>query len=284
MLEMFKQNPRFIVGAIVVHLFFLALFGVGLHFKSKERTATAVPKTIEVTIIDEKLVKKELDKLNARDKREARRKRDLIKKRKAEEKKLKDLRKKHKAAEKKETLRIASLEKKEKMLKDKQKKLKEKQLKEEKQLKDLTDKRIKEEARQEQARKDKELEEKLLAEEAIFKKAQAKAALRKAELKRRQTLIDKYMNLIEAKVNRYWIKPPKVSKGLVSVLHVKLIPTGDVIDVRISKSSGNTVYDKSVRAAVKRASPLPLPPADSGLFDTFRNLRLPMRMRSDQQT
>ena len=70
MLEMFKNNPRFLIGAIVVHIFFIALFGIGLHFKSKERASIATPKTVEVTTVDESLVKKELAKLKARDNRE----------------------------------------------------------------------------------------------------------------------------------------------------------------------------------------------------------------------
>jgi colicin import membrane protein len=115
-----------------------------------------------------------------------------------------------------------------------------------------------------------------------MKKEQELAALRETELKQRQTIIDKYMNLIELKVYQNWIKPPTAAKGLVSELKVTLIPTGDVIDVQLAKSSGDPVYDKSVQAAVKKASPLPLPPAEEGLFDTFRNLRLPMR--ADKKT
>ncbi len=267
MLEIFKKNPRFLVGAIIVHLFFIVLFGVGFHFKSKQRASTASPKTVEVTMIDERAVKKELDKLKKRDNLEVKRKKELDKKRKVEEKKLKKEQEERLAKQKKEKQRIALLEKKEKEKKRKEKKERERKAREEK---------------QDRAQKEKELKEKMLAEAAIMKKEQEAAALRQAELKKRQTIIDKYMNLIELKVYQHWIKPPAVSKGLVSELRVKLIPTGEVIDVQLSKSSGDAVYDKSVQAAVKRASPLPLPPAEEGLFDTFRDLRLPMR--ADKKT
>ncbi len=267
MLELFKNNPRFLVGAIVVHLFFLVLFGIGFHFKSSQRASTAAPKTVEVTMIDERAVKKELDKLKKQQNRELRKKKDIEKKRIEKAKKLKQQQQKRLVEQKKEKQRIVLLEKKEKEKKRKEKKERDRKAKAEK---------------LDRAQKEKELKEKMLAEAEIMKKEQQAAALRQAELKKRQTIIDKYMNLIELKVYQHWIKPPAVSKGLVSELRVKLIPTGEVIDVQLSKSSGDAVYDKSVQTAVKRASPLPLPPAEEGLFDTFRDLRLPMR--ADKKT
>ncbi len=262
MLEIFKKNPRFLVGAIVVHIFFIVLFGVGFHFKSKQRASTSAQKTVEVQMIDERQVKKELAKLKKQDDREVKRKKELEKKRKADAKKQKLEKEKRLAEQKKEKQRIALLEKKAKEKKRKEKEARERKAKEE---------------QEDRVRKEKELKEKMLAEAAIMKKEQEAAALRQAELKKRQTIIDKYMNLIELKVYQHWIKPPAISKGLESELRVKLIPTGEVIDVQLSKSSGDAVYDKSVQAAVKSASPLPLPPAEEGLFDTFRDLRLPMR-------
>ncbi len=275
MLELFKKSPRFFVGALLVHVLIIVLFGVGFHFKSKERAATAVPESVKVTTIDESEVKKELAKLKAKDDREAKRKKELTRKRKAEEKRLADLKKKREADQKKEKQRLALLEKKEKELKDKQRK-------EEARLEELERKRKIEEEKQDKARKEQALKDKLRAEDEKMKAEQQAAALRKAELKKRQTTIDKYMNLIEAKVYRYWVKPPSISKGLVSELRVKLIPSGEVIDIELSKSSGDAAYDKSVTAAVKNASPLPLPPAETGLFEVFRDLHLPMR--ADKKT
>jgi len=278
MLEIFKKNPRFLVGAIVVHLFFIVLFGIGFHFKSKQRASTASQKTVEVKMIDERQLKKELAKLKKQDDREAKRKKELADKRKAEEKKLKKKQEQRLAEQKKEKQRIALLKKKEKEKKRKKKKEREQKIKEER----LERERKAKEEELDRVRKEKELKEKMLAEATLMKKEQEAVALRQAELKKRQTIIDKYMNLIELKVYQHWIKPPAVSKGLVSELRVKLIPTGEVIDVQLSKSSGDAVYDKSVQTAVKRASPLPLPPAEEGLFDTFRDLRLPMR--ADKKT
>ena len=262
MLELFKKSPRFFVGALLVHVVIVVLFGVGFHFKSKERAATAVPPSVKVTTIDEKEVKKELAKLKAKDDREH--------KRKAEEKRQQELKKKREAAQKKEKQRLALLKKKEKVLKEKQRKEKER-------LAELERQRKAEEEKQDKARKEQALKDKMRAEEEKMKAEEQAAALRQAELKKRQTTIDKYMNFIEAKVYQNWIKPPSVSKGLVCELRVKLIPSGEVIHIEVSKSSGDAAYDQSVRAAVQKASPLPLPPAETGLFDVFRELHLPMR-------
>ena len=276
MLEIFKKNPRFLIGAIVVHVLFIAIFTLGFHFRPDKRAGTTSPKTVEVTTVDERLVKKELDKLKATDEQEIRRKQELVNKRKAEEKRLKDLKEKRITEQKKEQERIALLEKQERELKEKQKKLKEKQAAEEKRLAELEKQRQLEEEKQDKERKKKELEEKMKAEAEQMAKEQQAAALRKAELQKQQTLMEKHMTLIENKVYQKWIKPPNIQRGLISELRVKLIPSGDVIDVQLIKSSGDAVYDKSCIQAVKAASPLPLPPAKEGLFETFRNLRLPM--------
>lgn len=276
MFELFRKNPRYLFGAIAVHLFFIVLFGVGFHFKSEQRASTATAqKTIEVKTIDERLVKKELAKLKANDDREKRRKEELIKKRKAEERQLKKLREQRQTEQKKEKQRLALLEK-------KQHDLKEKQRKEEARLAELERKRREEEEKADKLKREQALRERMLAEEQRMKAEQEAAALRAQELKKRQTEIDKYMNRIEAKIYQYWIKPPGANKGMVSELRVKLIPTGDVITIELVKSSGDKVFDKSVETAVRSASPLPLPPPESGLFDVFRDLRLPMR--ADKKT
>ncbi len=237
MIAFLKQNPKYFIGAVLVHLFFLVLFGVGFHFKSDNRASTNIPQSVKVTTVDERLVKHELKKF------------------KAEEKKLRELRKERIAEQKKAKKRLALL---------KEKKRKKKQQREKRR-------------KREQLQREKELKQKMQAEQERMYKEQELAVLRQAELKKKQTMIDKYMNLIEAKVYQNWIKPPGDLKGKVSELQVRLIPSGDVINIELSKSSGDPVYDKSVQAAVKKASPLPLPPADTGLFDVFRDLHLPMR-------
>jgi hypothetical protein len=120
MLEMIKKHPRYVIGAILVHVFFLILFGVGFHFKSQQRAATSQPQTVTVTTVDEKLVQKELKSMKALDEKERRAKEDVVRKRKAEEKRLADLRAQRLAEQKKEKERVALALQQEKQLKLKQ--------------------------------------------------------------------------------------------------------------------------------------------------------------------
>jgi colicin import membrane protein len=57
---------------------------------------------------------------------------------------------------------------------------------------------------------------------------------------------------------------------------VTVLPGGDVMDVVLLKSSGNTAYDNAAERAIYKAQPLPLPD-DAGLQKMFRELRLTIR-------
>lgn len=80
-----------------------------------------------------------------------------------------------------------------------------------------------------------------------------------------------YAPLIRQKVSRNWQRPPGVSSRLKSVVRVRLVPGGEVLEVKTVRGSGNPQFDRSVEAAVYRASPLPLP-ADPNLFEYFREI------------
>jgi colicin import membrane protein len=56
-----------------------------------------------------------------------------------------------------------------------------------------------------------------------------------------------------------------VGKDLKTEVQVSQIPGGEVISVKVSESSGNVAFDRSVVNAIWRASPLPLP-KDPSLF------------------
>jgi len=275
MLDMIKKHPRYVIGAVILHLFFLILFGVGFHFTSQHRAATTQPQTVTVTTVDEKLVQKELKAMKAQDARAQQQKDEIIRKRQQEEKRLADLRAQRLAEQKQEQQRIALAQQRDKELKQKQKA-------EEQRLKELAKKRQAEEERQAQEKSEQALKQQLAAEAKRMKAEQEAAAQRRAAQKAQQTEIDKYMNAIENKIYQNWRMPRSVNKGLICVLQVQLIPGGEVINIEVSKSSGDREYDESVKAAVRAASPLPVPSAESGLFDVFRNLTLPVR--ADQKT
>jgi len=83
---------------------------------------------------------------------------------------------------------------------------------------------------------------------------------------------DKYIGMIRSKITRNWRRPPGTVSGLQVTLRVKLFPGGGVADVRVDRSSGDPVYDRSAQEALLAADPLPVPSGKA--FDRFRTLNL----------
>ncbi|MEJ2321177.1 MAG: cell envelope integrity protein TolA, partial [Gammaproteobacteria bacterium] len=82
---------------------------------------------------------------------------------------------------------------------------------------------------------------------------------------------NKYIGMIRSKITRNWRRPQE-SPDLQVTLRVKLFPGGGVADVRIARSSGDPLFDRSASDAVAAADPLPVPKGKA--FDEFRTLNL----------
>lgn len=269
MWQAIRNHPRAILGAILAHLLFVAILVVSFRFSdSPVGKFGEPPEVIEAVAVDEKVIQAELDKIKAAEQRkkdearqarearlqEQRRKEELKKQRAAEAKK----RKQQEAAEKK---RLA-------MLEAKHKQEAERKRKEQERL-----------ARLEQERKAKEKQAALQAEIArqeaeLQKQLEADRQARQAEARRQANLseINKYRSLIKQEVTRHWNIPATAHDELLCEVKVRLISSGDVVDVQIIKSSGDAAFDRSVEKAVYRAAPLSVPPVESGLFDEFREV------------
>jgi colicin import membrane protein len=102
--------------------------------------------------------------------------------------------------------------------------------------------------------------------------AQLAAEQAAAEQARARGIVNEYVGYIADKVRRNWLRPPGSPQGLSCEVQVSLIPGGDVSRVRITRSSGDPIFDRSVETAVYKAAPLPLPP-DASLFNYFREIR-----------
>jgi colicin import membrane protein len=154
-------------------------------------------------------------------------------------------------------------EKKEKLEKEKKEKL-------EKEKKEKLE-REREKQKQDEAKKKRE-DDKRRADEAkakaeADKAREAMASVRKAE-------IDRYRDLISAKIRGKANVPDTVTGKPRVVVRIRILPGGDVLDASIERSSGNLLYDQAIERAIRSASPLPVPPTDSELFPQFRDLRL----------
>lgn len=62
--------------------------------------------------------------------------------------------------------------------------------------------------------------------------------------------------------------PPEVPGSAEVVYEVTLLPTGEVLETRLVKSSGIASYDASAERAIRKSSPLPVPTDDPIVFQT----------------
>jgi colicin import membrane protein len=118
-------------------------------------------------------------------------------------------------------------------------------------------------------------EERRRAEDARRKAESEKTAQKLAATARDKALAE-YVNRIRAKVRQNWILPQDLQGNPQCTFQVVQLPTGEVIDVRLLKSSGNAAYDEAVHRAILKSSPLP-PPASREQF--YRELELTFRPR-----
>jgi len=115
--------------------------------------------------------------------------------------------------------------------------------------------------RESQLRAQAEQEARVRAEQAA-----AGAARNKAQLD--------WIDRIRSRIRGYINLPPDIPGNPEAIFDVVQLPTGEIIDVKLRKSSGVRAYDDAVQRAILKASPLPKPvPAD--LFQ--RNLELRFR-------
>ncbi len=85
--------------------------------------------------------------------------------------------------------------------------------------------------------------------------------------------IQAYKAMIRAKIQGNINRSPNIDGGQAT-FKVTQLPSGDVLDVKLQKSSGNPAFDEAVERAIRRSAPLPKPP-DPELFQ--RDLILQFR-------
>lgn len=264
MFELVRKNPRYLIAAIIVHVIFIVILGVNFSFDSEHKPAAQVPKTVQVQAVDERKQQQE------------QRRREAVKRKKQQE-----------LAAKKEKIRQEKLRK-EKVKKEKQrlalleKERKKKAADEKRRQQALEKKRLEEEKKRkaqqqkEQAERDAALKRKLEEAQKQLEKDQLALAEQKAQQQREQSEIDKYMAAIAQKIRQNWVVPPNYDKKAECLLDIRLMPTGDVLNVKLLQSCGHAELDASLITAVKNAEPLPLPGSEKNLFNKFREIELPL--------
>jgi colicin import membrane protein len=106
-------------------------------------------------------------------------------------------------------------------------------------------------------------------DEALKKLAEQQAAAQ-------AQLVDEYKRRIAEKIKRYIVEPPNLPGNPEVEFDVVVLPGGEVLSVKLRKSSAIAVWDNAVERAILKAQPLPLPP-DPALMREFRELKLQFR-------
>ena len=109
----------------------------------------------------------------------------------------------------------------------------------------------------------KRMREELAREQASFAVDRERQQL-KDQLARDATTSQKrdheaYAGRIKAKIRGNIVLPPDLKGNPEAIFDVVQLPTGEVLSVKLRKSSGHAGYDEAVERAVLKASPLPRP-------------------------
>ena len=97
-------------------------------------------------------------------------------------------------------------------------------------------------------------------EKALAREANARKAITDDE----KTMA--YVAQIQREIVQNWSRPPSARNGMEALLRVLLIPTGEVVDVKVEDSSGNGAFDRSAVLAVTKARRFVVP-TDSQRFE-----------------
>ncbi len=95
---------------------------------------------------------------------------------------------------------------------------------------------------------------------AAFTRAEMAQALQTeaaSEAGEQGTVTDTIAALIRLSVISRWTRPPSARNGMVAILAIQLVPTGDVVGVSVERSSGNVAFDSSAINAVQNAGRFP---------------------------
>ncbi|MGE0080137.1 MAG: cell envelope integrity protein TolA [Thiohalomonadaceae bacterium] len=257
-----------IAVSVGIHVLAFVLLAVSFHTPPARLPAAAPPmEAVETVAVDEAAVERELRKLRGAE--QARRDAET-----ARQQKLAREAEQMRAAREKEAQRLAELKKKRDQ-EAREREAEQKRLAELKaeQQRIAAEKAAIEKKREEEAKRLADLQKKREAQQKAEAEAalKAKLAAEQERLEREQASLNSrlkadYVDLIANKVSRNWLRPAGTSGSVDCQVFVRQLPGGEVVDVRLLQSCGSPALDRSVEAAVRKASPLPAPPTPE-VFD-----------------
>ena len=288
-----KAHWPYLLGAVVLHLIFAAIFGLTMLSLTREPPVAAL--AIQAVIVDPNAIAR-TSRRQEQDRREAEdRTRKEAEAKARQEAEAERRRQEQEVLQREEDQRVERERQQEQKKREeevvRQREADERQTRE----REAAEQERAAEAEKEKARKA-EAEKQRIAEiqrkqkeEAERRVAAAEARAqesRESELKRqleeeegRQKaenagLLNQYIAMIEQRIVRNWNRPPSARSGLECEVKVAQAPGGTVLSVQLGRCNGDAAVQQSIQAAVMRSSPLP-PPPDPRLFE--RNLLLIFR-------
>ena len=207
----------------------------------------------------------------AKEKEDAQRKREDEQKRQAQEAEQKRVAQEAEAkrvAQEAEKKRLAEKEADDKKRKELERKAEADRLAEEKLKKQAEADRLAEQERKRQE------EASRLAEQKKAEAAAAKAAAEEAKERAvaEAQMVQSISSLINNRVTAAWIRPPSARNNMVTQLRIHFLPTGEVMNAQVTKSSGDALFDQRAVDAVYKVRRIEeLAKVDSYVFE--RNFR-----------
>ena len=98
-----------------------------------------------------------------------------------------------------------------------------------------------------------EAERRRQEEETGLRRQQEAAAAQAARTE--YELVQSATAIIQMAVQQVWNRPPSARNGMRAILQISMLPTGELLDARITESSGDPAFDRSAENAVYSAAP-----------------------------
>lgn len=281
-----RKNPRALFYAVLVHVVIVGLLVVSLQWTPQVDAPGQAEPIVQAVAVDEKKVADERKKLaaaearreaaeerkreqarraaaEARDKRlaEEQRLKELQAKKVTEERRQQEAERKRLAEQKAEQQRLERLRKEREAEEQRLAALEaERKMAEERRRREEEARRKEEEARRQREEDERALQQQIAEEQQRLEAERQRLA---------QQTIGQHSALIRQAVSREWLRPTGSPNDLKATFRVRTIPSGDVVMVETVKTSGDSVFDRSAEAAIRRASPLPVP-RDADSYEAFR--------------
>ncbi len=243
-------------------------------------------KPIEAVSVDSQAVYETIERIKAEkaQKLKAEKQRQLSLEREAKIAREKRLQEQKKVERLKQQAAKLAKERKQKLLEEKKalQKLEQQKQAEAKRLAEMKQQQDKlEREKQNEAKRLAELQKKKaeLAKQDALRQKQIEAERLALEKQRKEQIageVNRYKALIINAISRKWILPEYADPSLSSQFRIRLAPTGAVLDVSLTRSSGDPILDRSAQSAIYKASPLPVP-QDPEAFNLFRDIQLTVR-------